>query len=214
MLTAMFGPTLPPEFQPDRSGSVSIISVAHYLEQIHAKAMAEAIDELIVTPSNNETLNETIKKYELTDQTIEHYGRTLYQIRALRSFDYALKADLGGYIEKEENLSQEGNAWVHENAIVYGNAQVFGHAQIADHAKVYGNARVYGEAIIYENALIFDKAEVYDYAQVFENAQIYGGAKIYGCANVCGNAKVYDNTKIYSDSAVLKRALAYHTKPL
>ena len=33
--------------------------------------------------------------------------------------------DLGGWIEKEENLSHEGNAWVCGDAEVYGNAEVF-----------------------------------------------------------------------------------------
>ena len=30
--------------------------------------------------------------------------------------------ELGGYIEKEENLAQDGDAWVSGNAQVYGNA--------------------------------------------------------------------------------------------
>ena len=52
------------------------------------------------------------KKYKLTNNTKEYFGRTLYQIEALISFGSIIKGDLGGYIEKEENLSQYGNAWV------------------------------------------------------------------------------------------------------
>ena len=48
--------------------------------------------------------------------------------------------DVGGYIECEHNLSQNGNAWVFDNALVYGDAWVRGDA------RVYGNARVYGDA--------------------------------------------------------------------
>lgn len=33
-------------------------------------------------------------------------------------------------IEKEENLSQDGNAWVYDNARVYGDAEVYGNAEI------------------------------------------------------------------------------------
>ena len=44
------------------------------------------------------------------------------------SFDYVAKGELGGYIEKEKNLSQEGDAWVSGDARVYGNAWVSGDA--------------------------------------------------------------------------------------
>lgn len=55
-----------------------------------------------------------MKKYELTSEYVEFDGRKLYRIKALKSFylcGLTVKAGaLGGYIEKEENLSQEGNA--------------------------------------------------------------------------------------------------------
>lgn len=54
-----------------------------------------------------------MKKYELTSEYVEFDGRKLYRIKALKSFylcGLTVKAEaLGGYIEKEENLSQEGN---------------------------------------------------------------------------------------------------------
>lgn len=46
---------------------------------------------------------------------------TLYQIEALKDFSDVKSGDLGGWIEKESNLSQEGNCWVSGNAMVYGN---------------------------------------------------------------------------------------------
>lgn len=51
-------------------------------------------------------------------------GKTLYRIKALVQFGNVNAGDLGGWIEKEENLSQSGNAWVYGNARVYGNAEV------------------------------------------------------------------------------------------
>ena len=69
------------------------------------------------------------KKYEmLQDQTIEWCGRTLYRIRALRDFGNVRAGDVGGYIECERNLSQDGNAWVCGDARVYGNTLVCGNA--------------------------------------------------------------------------------------
>ena len=67
------------------------------------------------------------KKYELLqDQTIEWRGRTLYRICALRNFGDVHAGDVGGYIECERNLSQDGNARVYGDAWVYGDARVYG----------------------------------------------------------------------------------------
>ena len=87
-------------------------------------------------------------KYELTDETKNFCDITLHRIRALRDIPSAgvKSGDLGGWIEKEYNLSQNGDAWVYGNAKVYGNAEVYGNAKVCDNAKVYGDAEVYGNA--------------------------------------------------------------------
>ena len=72
-----------------------------------------------------------MKKYELTRETKTiTNGTVLHRIRALMDIPrYGVKeGDLGGWIEKEDNLSQDGNAWVSEDAWVYGNALVSGKA--------------------------------------------------------------------------------------
>lgn len=51
-----------------------------------------------------------MKKYELTSETKVFLGKTLYRIKALVQFGNVNAGDLGGWIEKEENLSQYGNA--------------------------------------------------------------------------------------------------------
>ena len=66
------------------------------------------------------------KKYKLTKNTKDYFGAKLFQIEALMSFGSVSKGDLGGWIEKEGNLSMSGNAWVYGNARVYGNAWVSG----------------------------------------------------------------------------------------
>ena len=84
-----------------------------------------------------------MNKYELLqDDKIEVSGRTLYRIRALKDFKGAKAGDLGGYIEKEKNLSQEDNCWV------CGNARVFGEAYVCGNARVFGEAYVFGDAKI------------------------------------------------------------------
>lgn len=79
------------------------------------------------------------KKFKLTSNTKTEDGIKFYQIKALTSFSIVIKGEFGGWVEKEENLSQEGNAWV------YGNARVFDNAQVYGDAWVYGNAQVSGK---------------------------------------------------------------------
>jgi hypothetical protein len=68
-----------------------------------------------------------MKKYKLTKTKKEYSLITLYQIEALRDFGNIKKGDKGGWIEKEDNLSQEDNAWVFGNAKVYNLKTIGGH---------------------------------------------------------------------------------------
>ena len=63
-----------------------------------------------------------MKKYELTSETKVINGVELHRIKALKSFGNIKEGDLGGWIESEKNLSQDGNAWVGEDAMVYETA--------------------------------------------------------------------------------------------
>ena len=119
------------------------------------------------------------KKYELTSETIEtDEGITLYRIKALKDFGNVNKGDLGGFIESEDNLSQEGITWVYDNARVFGDAKVFGNAL------VYGNAVVFGTVLVYGNAQVSGDVQLYGNAQLCGNAQVSGDACIYGNAKV------------------------------
>ena len=95
----------------------------------------------------------TQKKYELlkNDTITIPNGKTLYRIKALINFDVVVAGSLGGYIEKEDNLTHTGNAWVYGNARVSGNAWVFGNACVSDDACVSGDARVSGDALVSGN---------------------------------------------------------------
>ena len=67
------------------------------------------------------------KRWEFTGETKIHFGITLRRIRAAVEFKLKCgiviaKGELGGWIEKESNLS--GNAIVYGDAVVYGDARV------------------------------------------------------------------------------------------
>ena len=51
-----------------------------------------------------------MRKYEFTRETKEAGFRTLHRIRAVINFGDVKVGDLGGFIEREENLSHDGTA--------------------------------------------------------------------------------------------------------
>ena len=109
-------------------------------------------------------MKEQQKKYELTDEFIEHWsGKKLYRIKALVSFGVVVAGQLGGFIESEQNLDQSlsGNAWVYGNARVYGDAEVYGDAWVYGDARVSGNARVYGNARVRSYAVISERKMIF-----------------------------------------------------
>jgi len=114
-----------------------------------------------------------MRKYELTEETImADDNLKLYRIRALKDFSNVKAGDLGGYVESENNLSQEGDCWIYDKAVVSGSA------------RVYGSAQVYGSAVV------SNKAEVYGSAKVFGNAWIFGSIGISGYERVSGKEEI------------------------
>ena len=150
-----------------------------------------------------------MKKFELTTDSIKRNGVTLYRIKALIDFGDVKAGDLGGYVEKEENLSQSGNAWVYGNALVCDDAWVSNNAQVYGSARVSGNAWVYGSARVYGNALVCDDAWVSNNAQVYGSARVSGNASVCDDALVCDDAWVSGNASLYGNAQVSDNARVY-----
>ena len=79
-------------------------------------------------------------RYEFTGETKIEFGIKLHRIRALvaiAAFGVAA-GELGGWIEKQENLSQvSGDAWVSGDARVSGDAWVSGPILVASRSDGY-----------------------------------------------------------------------------
>jgi hypothetical protein len=148
-------------------------------------------------------------KYEFTDEIMNYNGHILHRIKRLSD------GEIGGWIEKEENLSQDDNCWVDDEACVYDdalvsdNAKVYSTAHVTNSAKVYGDANICGNALVFEDACVYGHAKVCGVAAVSGNAQVYGNAKIYGYATVSGDAKVYGNAEVYDNACVYGYANIY-----
>jgi len=111
-----------------------------------------------------------MKKFELTSEFVTFLGKTLFRIKALVSFGDVAEGELGGFIERENNLDQSGDAWVYGNAQVYGDAQVYGNAQVSGNARVYGDAQVYGNAWVCGDAWV-------------QNCRDYSATSCFGSEN-------------------------------
>lgn len=152
------------------------------------------------------------KKYKLTEESINYLCRTLYRIEALKDFGDVKKGDKGGYVESENNLSQEGDCWIYNNAKVYDNAKVwvnakiYNSAKIFDSAKVWGKVEVSGNAKVFGDALVMGRAKVYGNIQVCGNAKVWGRTKVYGNVQVYGDAKIGHKAKVYGNAKVCGNA--------
>lgn len=80
------------------------------------------------------------KKYELTDETLDYYGHTLYRIKRVSN------NEIGGWVESEENLSQTGDCWIAFKAKVLEGARVTDNAFVGSRFTVKGGAIISGSA--------------------------------------------------------------------
>lgn len=156
------------------------------------------------------------KKYELVPDAEERFmGRVVRRIRALRDFGCVRAGDIGGYVESDDNLSQEGNAWICGDAIVCDHARVFENAMVYNHARVFGFASVCGDAVVAGNALVygfarvFGKGQIHGAASVHEQAEVGGLATVTGCASVCGEAVIHGITRVADKAVVGGSAVMY-----
>ncbi len=142
-----------------------------------------------------------MRKYEFTDEKIfftdirDFSSHAVHRIRAVRDFGTVKAGDLGGWLEKEENLSHDGEAWVGGEAQVTGAALVTGDALVTGNAQVDGNAIVSGytwvggEAHITGTALLTKEA---DYVVLKGFGSVMATATFFRCEDGRIRAKCED----------------------
>ena len=138
---------------------------------------------------------------------------SFYRLKALRDIpEHKVKAgDLGGYVTKKNNLSQDGSCWIG------GEAQVIGNVKVSEPAYIGGQAvvRVYeifmqtyavSPIIIKGGARVEDDADVLAIRQrsedrygtcIFEGSvRIYGNSMLENVFSMHGKAKIYGNARV------------------
>ena len=175
-----------------------------------AEVFGTSVDEfkkVDVTPEYQHTApHNTFKKYEISHESKairDKSGkiRYLHRIVALKDIFgndgkiIAKKGDKGGFVESEDNLSQEGYCWIADDAMVYGKAQVF------EDATVYNNARVYGNTILVGDAEVSGDSEVYgnvwlNRGTIKDDTKLYTRGKIFSRLVLCHDGKEIDNRSL------------------
>jgi len=167
------------------------------------------------------------KKYELTNNKLQHFEFQLYQIRALKDIGRIKAGQLGGYVQGYHNLSQEGLSWIYPDCRCWLNGQVLDDAQarggwiwntaklreeavcqddcfLFENVDCFGNCLIAGEACcsgtaskIYENAIIKDKASVRSTSWVHGQAQVYQFGICGGSTELTGTVRLRGNGALY-----------------
>lgn len=119
-------------------------------------------------------------KYRITDITHPRYPN-LKRIQALTDISEDVKrGNLGGFVEKEWNLSQKGGCWIYPNAICRESARVQGNARLYDNTQACGRAVVTGEADLLGYSIVKGDSYIRD-------------AELRGAVMICGDAVVESN---------------------
>ena len=150
------------------------------------------------------------KKYEFTGETKKVGDITVRRIRLLVDIEYdemsnrpKIKAGtVGGWIEREENLSQQGKCFVADDACVFDHAVVKDDALVADHAQVYRFAVVNLQAFVTDHAIVCGFAVVTDHAGVCGNAIVNEYATVKDSASLNDHAVASGSCKVFNNAVM------------
>jgi hypothetical protein len=127
--------------------------------------------------------------YRLTRETKRIGNKVVYRIQATAPIEeFGVGAgELGGWIEGEHNLSQDGLAWVAGEAIVMDQAVVTDDALVTEQAFIDGMAKISGSARVYGEAQVSDAVIITGNARVGMEVDLGGRFYVYGNALIEGN---------------------------
>jgi cytoskeletal protein CcmA (bactofilin family) len=146
------------------------------------------------------------KKYEFTDEIRTSFptATVLHRIRALRDFSDVKKGDIGGFIEKEENLSHEGDCWIYGDCWVLGDTQVSGNGMVSGFVMVFSGVKILDNARVSGHIVLYRDVEVSGAAQL-SGHMVLSGVKISGSMHITGDfvgsllrtncAQIYSNKR-------------------
>lgn len=141
---------------------------------------------------------EEMDKFKLSDKAKKMpCGAIVYRIEALIDIPYwdVNKGDIGGYVEREENLCQRENdyAWVGKDAVVMGRkTKIEGATIVTDEAIVQGDCLFSG------GVRVSGQAELMDVVLEGYQIRIYGNVKLYDVSLKGNGTVIGGNARIYN----------------
>ncbi len=135
------------------------------------------------------------KKYKVTQISHPQYP-WIYRIQALKTVNGRVGAGtLGGFVQSEGNLSQEGACWIYDDAACYDDAVVEQDAELHDGATAADFAIITGDACLYGRAWAggdcrIESGEVKDDAVVAGEAVVKKDGKGHSPL-IAGNSRIY-----------------------
>jgi acetyltransferase-like isoleucine patch superfamily enzyme len=149
------------------------------------------------------------KKYIFTGLSKNIGEKVLHQIKAVKDIKDITAGSIGGFIEKEENLSHDGDCWIGPNVHVYNNAFIEGNARITGISEICSCSHITDNAIICDSVIngaaevkgnaIINDATVTDFVIVKDNAVIHSGSKICDNATIDSDSIIGQNSYIGTD---------------
>lgn len=117
------------------------------------------------------------KKYEITEITHPKYP-WLHRIRARCQVNEQVgPGALGGYVQTEDNLSQDGTCWIYDQAICCEEAVVEDDGRMFDGAVAQGSALISGDARMFERAVAEGNSSFFS-GELKEDARLSGNAVV------------------------------------
>ena len=117
------------------------------------------------------------KKYEITEITHPNYP-WLHRIRARCQVNEQVgPGALGGYVQTEDNLSQDGTCWIYDQAICCEEAVVEDDGRMFDGAVARGSALISGDARMFERAVAEGNSSFFS-GELKEDARLSGNAVV------------------------------------
>lgn len=120
----------------------------------------------------------------------------LYRIQALKTFTkpggynpVVHVGELGGYVEAEDNLSQDGNCWL------------FDKARVKDGGKVLDDAIVYDKSLVSKNAIVRGRSVIGGHCFV-TNQSVIIDSTLEGNVTVTGHSIIHSGSYLYGDIIV------------
>ena len=117
------------------------------------------------------------QKYEITEITHPKYP-WLHRIRARCQVNEQVgPGALGGYVQTEDNLSQDGTCWIYDQAICCEEAVVEDDGRMFDGAVARGSALISGDARMFERAVAEGNSSFFS-GELKEDARLSGNAVV------------------------------------